>query len=73
MGRSNRFKTAIELHIFYDRDIKNIINQQIAAKGYFYVCSRGENKFAKRFIPVANNSTRPKNAPSEAPEKNEIE
>ena len=41
--------------------------------GYFYVCSRGENKFAKRFIPVANNSTRPKNAPSEAPEKNEIE
>lgn len=41
--------------------------------GYFYVCSRGENKFARRFIPVANNSTRPKNAPSEAPEKNEIE
>ena len=41
--------------------------------GYFYVCSRGENKFAKRFIPVANNSTRPKDAPSEAPEKNEIE
>ena len=39
--------------------------------GYFYVCSRGENKFAKRFIPVANNSTRPKDAPSEAPEKNE--
>ena len=37
--------------------------------GYFYVCSRGENKFAKRFIPVANNSTRPKDAPSEAPEK----
>ncbi len=34
LGRSNRFKTAIELHIFYDRDIKNIINQQIAAKGY---------------------------------------
>ena len=25
--------------------------------GYFYVCSRGKNKFAKRFIPVANNST----------------
>ena len=41
--------------------------------GYFYVCSRGENKFAKRFIPVANNSTRPKDAPSEAPEKSEIE
>ena len=41
--------------------------------GYFYVCSRGENKFAKRFIPVANNSTRPKDASSEAPEKNEIE
>ena len=41
--------------------------------GYFYVCSRGENKFAKRFIPVANNSTRPKDAPSETPEKNEIE
>lgn len=41
--------------------------------GYFYVCSRGENKFAKRFIPVANNSTRPKDAPLEAPEKNEIE
>ena len=37
--------------------------------GYFYVCSRGENKFAKRFIPVANNSTRPKDAPSETPEK----
>ena len=37
--------------------------------GYFYVCSRGENKFAKRFIPVANNSTRPKDAPSEAPVK----
>ena len=41
--------------------------------GYFYVCSRGENKFAKRFIPVANNSTRPKDAPSETPEKNKIE
>ena len=41
--------------------------------GYFYVRSRGENRFAKRFIPVANNSTRPKDAPSEAPEKNEIE
>lgn len=41
--------------------------------GYFYVCSRGENRFAKRFIPVANNSTRQKDAPSEAPEKNEIE
>ena len=27
--------------------------------GYFYVCSRGKNKFAKRFIPVANNSTPP--------------
>lgn len=27
--------------------------------GYFYVCSRGKNKFAKRFIPVANNSTLP--------------
>lgn len=38
--------------------------------GYFYVRSRGENRFAKRFIPVANNSTRPKDAPSE---KNEIE
>ena len=25
--------------------------------GYFYVKSRGKNKFAKRFIPVANNST----------------
>ena len=37
--------------------------------GYFYVCSRGENKFAKRFIPVANNSTRPKDAPFETPEK----
>ena len=41
--------------------------------GYFYVCSRGENKFARRFIPVANNSTRPKDASSEAPEKSEIE
>ena len=41
--------------------------------GYFYVKSRGENKFAKRFIPVANNSTRPKEAPPEAPEKSEIE
>ena len=27
--------------------------------GYLYVCSRGKNKFAKRFIPVANNSTPP--------------
>lgn len=27
--------------------------------GYFYVCSRGKNKFLKRFIPVANNSTPP--------------
>lgn len=27
--------------------------------GYFYVCSRGKNKFAKRFIPLANNSTPP--------------
>ena len=27
--------------------------------GYFYVSSRGKNKFAKRFIPVANNSTPP--------------
>ena len=25
--------------------------------GYFYVRSRGQGKFAKRFIPVANNST----------------
>ena len=25
--------------------------------GYFYVRSRGKGKFAKRFIPVANNST----------------
>ena len=41
--------------------------------GYFYVRSRGENRFAKRFIPVANNSTRPKDASSEAPEKNKIE
>ena len=41
--------------------------------GYFYVRSRGENRFAKRFIPVANNRTRPKDAPSEAPEKNKIE
>ena len=41
--------------------------------GYFYVKSRGENKFARRFIPVANNSTRPKEAPSEAPEKSKIE
>ena len=27
--------------------------------GYFYVCSRGKNKCAKRFSPVANNSTPP--------------
>ena len=27
--------------------------------GYFYVKSRGENKFAKRFIPVVNQETKP--------------
>ncbi len=47
--------------------------QTISLIGYFYVRSRGENRFAKRFIPVANHSTRPKDASSEAPEKNEIE
>lgn len=33
-GRSNRFKATIKLHIFYDRDIENIVNQQVAAKRY---------------------------------------
>ena len=32
--------------------------------GYFYVKSRGENKFARRFIPVVNQEAKPK---SEAP------
>ena len=37
--------------------------------GYFYVRSRGQGKFAKRFIPVANNSA----YPAEAEEKAETQ
>ena len=36
--------------------------------GYFYVKSRGENKFAKRFIPVVNQEAKPE---SEAPAQSE--
>ena len=36
--------------------------------GYFYVKSRGENKFAKRFIPVVNQESKPE---SEAPAQSE--
>ena len=37
--------------------------------GYFYVKSRGENKFAKRFIPVVNQETKPESeAPAQQPE-----
>lgn len=32
--------------------------------GYFYVKSRGENKFAKRFIPVVNQETKPEDEAS---------
>ena len=32
--------------------------------GYFYVKSRGENKFAKRFIPVVNQETKPESEAS---------
>lgn len=33
--------------------------------GYFYVRSRGKGKFAKRFIPVANNRTPPEKPKTE--------
>ena len=37
--------------------------------GYFYVKSRGENKFAKRFIPVVNQEAKPgSEAPAQQPE-----
>ena len=36
--------------------------------GYFYVRSRGKNKFAKRFIPVANNSATPAEGPADKTE-----
>lgn len=37
--------------------------------GYFYVKSRGENKFAKRFIPVVNQEAKPEDeAPAQQPE-----
>ena len=37
--------------------------------GYFYVKSRGENKFARRFIPVVNQETKPgSEAPAQQPE-----
>lgn len=37
--------------------------------GYFYVKSRGENKFAKRFIPVVNQEAKPAGeAPAHQPE-----
>ena len=37
--------------------------------GYFYVKSRGENKFAKRFIPVVNQEAKPAGeAPAQQPE-----
>ena len=37
--------------------------------GYFYVKSRGENKFAKRFIPVVNQETKPESeVPAQQPE-----
>mgnify|MGYP004637969405 FL=1 len=36
--------------------------------GYFYVKSRGENKFAKRFIPVVNQESKPE---SKAPAQSE--
>ena len=37
--------------------------------GYFYVQSRGKNKFAKRFIPVVNQETKPAGeAPAQQPE-----
>ena len=36
--------------------------------GYFYVRSRGKNKFAKRFIPVANNSATPAEDPADKTE-----
>ena len=36
--------------------------------GYFYVRSRGKNKFAKRFIPVANNSATPAENPADKTE-----
>ena len=36
--------------------------------GYFYVQSRGENKFAKRFIPVVNQESKPE---GEAPAQSE--
>lgn len=37
--------------------------------GYFYVRSRGQGKFAKRFIPVANNSAYPESeSPAQEPD-----
>lgn len=37
--------------------------------GYFYVKSRGENKFAKRFIPVVNQEAKPESeSPAQQPE-----
>ena len=37
--------------------------------GYFYVKSRGENKFARRFIPVVNQEAKPgSEAPAQQPE-----
>ena len=37
--------------------------------GYFYVKSRGKNKFAKRFIPVVNQEVKPAGeAPAQQPE-----
>ena len=37
--------------------------------GYFYVKSRGENKFAKRYIPVVNQEAKPESeAPAQQPE-----
>lgn len=37
--------------------------------GYFYVKSRGENKFARRFIPVVNQEAKPESeAPAQQPE-----
>ena len=36
--------------------------------GYFSVRSRGKNKFAKRFIPVANNSATPAEGPADKSE-----
>ena len=58
------------LYLYFDRQVKGYLHFALvflfvnfigaltfSIIGYFYVRSRGKGKFAKRFIPVANNST----------------